>query len=368
MASSRYRVLLTVAGAIGVALLGLALSARTTTPDQLQESLQPQTSDPVTVPVVSEVLTRVVVGRGSVEFLGESEVVLPAMPGLAGSLPIVTALPEISTRVGPGSVLLEIAYRPVLVLSGVRPLVRDLHRGDTGADVEELQMSLTNLGLLEAEAVDGTFGRLTELAVADLYSATGYSPPKQRGHPYVAMAEIYMAQELPVFVRQLSTSVGQLATAGSSLMTISSASTRLVTALPIFEVEFLRGGENVAVLDEATGRSAQGVIEEVGAVPDPELGGVPVFVSLSSELPDDRQYKVTIELATTDGPVTAVPETAVYLGSGDTTYVLKFENGATHRIDVVTGMAGTDGYVEVRPLQPGNSLAPGDLVAIGAPP
>jgi peptidoglycan hydrolase-like protein with peptidoglycan-binding domain len=63
-----------------------------------------------------------------------------------------------------GSTLYTVNLRPVVVAQGEIPAFRTLARGDTGADVTQLQNMLRALGFLRSTA-DGLFGSATENAV-----------------------------------------------------------------------------------------------------------------------------------------------------------------------------------------------------------
>jgi hypothetical protein len=60
-----------------------------------------------------------------------------------------TELPEVGAKVGCGDVLYRVDDRPVLLLCGTVPAYRDVHKGDVGRDVRQLNR---NLGLPAGEA------------------------------------------------------------------------------------------------------------------------------------------------------------------------------------------------------------------------
>jgi hypothetical protein len=53
-----------------------------------------------------------------------------------------TALPEVGAKTGCGGVLYRVDDRPVLLLCGAMPAYRDLHQGDAGRDVRQLNRNL----------------------------------------------------------------------------------------------------------------------------------------------------------------------------------------------------------------------------------
>ena len=72
-----------------------------------------------------------------------------------------------------GKVALEVNGRPVFAMTGKFPFYRDLHPGDTGPDVTQLQQGLRAAGY--SVPSDGKFGKSTDAATRTLYKAAGYT-------------------------------------------------------------------------------------------------------------------------------------------------------------------------------------------------
>ncbi len=72
-----------------------------------------------------------------------------------------------------GKVALEVNGRPVFAMSGTFPFYRDLHPGDAGPDVAQLQQGLRAAGY--SVPSDGKFGKDTDAATRALYKAAGYA-------------------------------------------------------------------------------------------------------------------------------------------------------------------------------------------------
>lgn len=72
-----------------------------------------------------------------------------------------------------GKVALEVNGRPVFAMTGKFPFYRDLHPGDTGPDVAQLQQGLRAAGY--SVPSDGKFGKSTDAASRALYKAAGYT-------------------------------------------------------------------------------------------------------------------------------------------------------------------------------------------------
>lgn len=358
--------------AVAVAVLAvvsfgvLLLVDRLVTPEDLEESLAPAPSPPVTVAVEEKVIRTTVAGRALVAYENTVTVALSALPGLGGSLPLLTGIPERSVELVAGDVLAEVAYRPVILLQGDAPLVRDLSAGDQGPDVVMVQQALLEMGLIETADIDGVFGPVTAAAVTALYEEAGYPAPSLTGTVYAPAAELFVTPLIPLVVRETLVQVGDSLSPGSDIVTVSAPGAHLVVGLPSFEAGLLNGGVTAAITDDVTGRTTSGRVTRIGAAPDPEVGGVPVIVAYDGGLSDDRDYRVTLEIETTGGPVLAVPETALYLGSGDSPYVLR-ATGAfeSEPVSVTIGLVGSDGFAQVTPVDE-ELLRVGDRVVVGA--
>jgi multidrug efflux pump subunit AcrA (membrane-fusion protein) len=157
------------------ALLGLSafswwLGSRAQSPNQAAaKASEPQPSW-ITAAVERRVLSSTVVLRGDVE----SDVSLAVnVPSSVEGVGVITRLPpDVGTEIAEGQVVVEVSGRPVFVLEGEVPVYRSLQPGMSGADVAQLQASLTRLGF--SPEADGVFGEATKQAVAALYEAAGY--------------------------------------------------------------------------------------------------------------------------------------------------------------------------------------------------
>jgi peptidoglycan hydrolase-like protein with peptidoglycan-binding domain len=65
-----------------------------------------------------------------------------------------TMLPDVGAKVDCGDVLYRVDDRPVLLLCGTLPAYRDLHTGDTGNDVRQLNQNLHTLGYDTGVGID----------------------------------------------------------------------------------------------------------------------------------------------------------------------------------------------------------------------
>jgi peptidoglycan hydrolase-like protein with peptidoglycan-binding domain len=73
-------------------------------------------------------------------------------------------------------VLAEVSGRPVFVLHGTIPIYRDLRPGQSGKDIEQLQVALRSLGIKVSDRT-GFFGESTKGAVTTFYQRIGFEVP-----------------------------------------------------------------------------------------------------------------------------------------------------------------------------------------------
>lgn len=124
-----------------------------------------------------------------------------------------------------GSVLFTVDLHPVFVASGAVPSFRDLHRGDVGDDVAQLQTYLYSQGY-DPGSVDGEFGPATAAAVKAWHVAWGL-PEMSR----VKAGELVYLPQLPVRLALAEgVGVGSKISAGEPAIVV-------LGAAPTFDVE-----------------------------------------------------------------------------------------------------------------------------------
>jgi len=150
-----------------------AMASTFESPAQREAAAAAPTPGPVTARVQRGDLTRTVSFPGTVATADRAAYTIPPRDG-ERAVVTGTALREGAT-VSAGDVVTEINGRPVFATSGQFGFYRDLRPGESGPDVEQLQRSLMESGLLSS--ADGDFGAATERAVRRLYDEAGYSVP-----------------------------------------------------------------------------------------------------------------------------------------------------------------------------------------------
>lgn len=161
-------------------LAGFVLSRFVVNPADAAANAAPPAPGLVTVPIELRALRNDVVIRGDVLFEGAADVRIETA-GLTVP-PVVTGhIPEVGTELEAGSVILEVAGRPVIALPGDLPAFRTLRVGMSGPDVVQLKQALTSLGIPVGDVNSDEFDTATAAAVAALYQRAGFPTPVTEG-------------------------------------------------------------------------------------------------------------------------------------------------------------------------------------------
>lgn len=358
---------------VGTGLVGVLVGATFGRQPEAQADALP----PVTVTVEQKVL------RDEVEITCQSrraqvDLTLPPLP--EDRRPVVTAVPGSTGALGNGAVLAEVEGRPFLLLDGAFPLYRDLRGGDTGPDVRAAQVALGKLGHYKG-APSGVFDDATSKALVSLYGKVGYPPPGGGASMMIRRSEIALVAGLPAEVSGARPSVGVLP--GRRLA-------RLSVGQPRVECEpgqagDIRPGERARIGSDddarwvvASSREGSGEVaagsgspgeDSAGSSPSespaPPSGagqvvtgetgpsGMVILRPASGAAATAPQgvFSARVEMASTDGPVTAVPVAALG-GAGTDSFVRVYagqdERKVSVRVKVIlAGQAAVEG--DLRP-------------------
>lgn len=335
----------------------------------------------VTVPVERRALEDTIVTRGNIV---KTDVVSISWPSLNVPRPVVTSLEAaLGDQVDEGQVVASVSGRPVIVLRGAFPMFRELVPGVKGVDVVQLQESLTRLGLYDGE-IDGSFGWSTQRAVRDLYRENSYEPsrfvaiatpgenaegagsiqPTVTTGIQVPLDELVFVPELPADVVATHVKVGAIPAPAGPLLDLSAGEVLVTTALPAWQIETIEVGTRATIIDEVTATSLTAEVVAIAAEPEPGSEVLEREVRLrpleSAGHLVGTNVRVTFTLAATEGPVMAVPITAVWT-SGETRFVTVSETGTHRDVAVETGLV-VGGWVEIRDTD--GALAEGDQVVV----
>ena len=371
-AGRRFWLALAAAGALLVAGAYWA-GTHATSPAAIENRYKPAPRTVLTATVVLRRLSQTLIVRGviaaaSVRGVGFGSVNVP------GAQPIVTARPpRVGSVVADGSVLAQVAGRPVFAMAGVTPMYRDLTTGDRGPDVAQLQDGLAALGFPTGDSF-GVFGRSTNAAVRAFYRNSGYAPPASTsgkgGALVVPQAEIVFIPRLPAEVQSTTLALGQ--PVGDPALTLASGQLRAVVPLTAAQVGLVRPGHPAVLYVTGHGGTVRRVAAKVTAIRRAgRAAGKHARSGPKAVLAPRRplrwslmghQVTARIVIAATRGAVLAVPVSALYTTADGETMVTTITHGKRINLPVRAG-AETGGYVPVQPLR--GQLAAGDRVVVG---
>lgn len=172
------RTLWIVAAAAIVSLVaGLLIGTFVVSPSDAAAGAKAPAPGLVTVPVEFGELSNDVTIRADVGYADAVEVTLDTS-GISGPAVVTGQVPAVGDELGPLSVALEIAGRPVIVLPGELPAYRTLRFGVSGPDVVQLKQALSAVGIDPGDLSSNIFDARLAAALDSLYAAVGYPAPE----------------------------------------------------------------------------------------------------------------------------------------------------------------------------------------------
>jgi peptidoglycan hydrolase-like protein with peptidoglycan-binding domain len=367
-------------------------------PQQQAAEAAPPPPSVLTAVVEERELVETVVLRGALGSEYNASIPAPA-PGAAGDPVVTESKIEVGAEVHSGTVVAEVAGRPVIALPGDFPMYRDLYPGMEGKDVTQLQEALISLGFI-LPTPNGVYGPATQRAVAVLYENRGYSPlenaappvpedtdgaedppstvPDTGGAeegPIVVQGELAFLPSFPFVVDTLHARVGEMAE--GPLMRVASGSLTATTAVSDTEQQLVSIGDPVTVYSEAHGVEVAAEVEAILA-PDETEGGSEDPAQGEGEGEGQAQaeghrlvitgdfedqmagadVRITIETDSSGNEVLAVPSSAIFSRHDGSTYVV---TPGDEEIDVRTGTSA-GGWVQID----ADGIAIGDPVVVSA--
>ncbi|WMI61950.1 peptidoglycan-binding domain-containing protein (plasmid) [Streptomyces rochei] len=366
------------AGAVLMTAGGVAAGSVVRSPQQVMAEAGPPPPDVLTAPVRKQVIADMVVTRGTVSAAQTVRFTPNTPPGEGAPAAVVTrTMVAPGDDVRPGRVLVEISGRPVFALRGAVPVYRDLRTGVRGGDVTQLRRALAIEGFTSTGDAEGVFGPATARAVAAFYGRLGYRPRlhEETGTAMVPTSELVFLSSFPARLEATNAQVGGPVEA--DLLTLSAGELTVRGTVAPHEHGLLRKKQKVRIHSETTGLTTTGTVYSLdsgtalpaasadgGAGSDtapasrgtgttgsaPPDGGPGILVRPDKPLPAalaGQGVRLTVEAASSDGPVLAVPVSAVSGSADGTTTVTVLEPGGDRRrVEVRTGSTG-DGLVEV---------------------
>lgn len=367
---SRSRVVGVVVAVLFVVVIGVILwfvSSASVTPSQRVADAEAPPPPVVTAQIEERTLSDTVVFRGIVTIPDTQPIVAPVM---AGRVPIVVDVPLVAgDEVASGDVVANVSDRPVIVVEMPVPLYRGLVPGVEGEDVARFQRSLRSLGY-EVD-VNAVFDSATQLVVEAFYQDRGFDVLGANGAidetgedglvavnaVVVPLGEVVGISSLPMVVASVDAMVGSpvggaiVSLTGSDLVIDATVDAMLAALLP------------PGIAAEAGSRPW---LMEVASNDLRDEAGQPIVrLEAIEPLPFDmvgQDLRVAAEIAATDGPVLAVPVTAIRSRDGVELLRVDSGGGLFHEVVVRTGVS-IGGWVEI--IESDEDLAPGTVVRIG---
>jgi multidrug efflux pump subunit AcrA (membrane-fusion protein) len=241
-----------------------------------------------------------------------------------------TELPDPGERVDCGDVLYRVNKNAVLLLCGKVPAYRDLHLGQAGNDVRQLNRNLHRLGYdtragVEIDPDDADFTAETRVALKVLQD------DKRPGELGVADA-VFLPESARI--AEVSAELGVSAQPGTEVMRATSDTPEVQVDLDPSQQNAVKRGDR-ARITLPDNRSVKGKVERLGrvaaaapadqgtgAAQDPEAEDATIRVYVSLDHPDKArgldEASVQVEIATKGvANALSVPVTAIVGRSGD---------------------------------------------------
>ena len=182
----------------------------------------------------------------------------------------------------------------------------------------------------------------------------------------VPVDEIVFIPSLPVRVEEVKALVGGAAV--GTVLTVTDNQLAIDSSLSLESAPLVKPGMSAVIDEQALGVKATGKVQLVASTPGTRAGVDPLHVYLEIKVDptpvrlEGASVRVTIPIKSTQGAVTAVPNSAVSLAADGTSRV-QVKRKDTLEYVVVTPGLSADGFIEVNAVT--GKLEPGELVVVG---
>ena len=189
-------------------------------------------------------------------------------PALSGRSGVVTGVTAVGTTVKQGEVLFHLDLQPTVLLHGEIPAFRDLNVDSVpGADINQLEQALVDLGYGEDVTVDSEFTAATADAVEAWETALGRSDPDGE----VTLGDVVFAPA-DLRVAEITAERGNQVQAGAEVMQVAATTKVATMQLTVDEVANIEAGTPVTV-ELPDSKEATGTIADIADEPtDPDDG------------------------------------------------------------------------------------------------
>jgi hypothetical protein len=333
---------LVLGGAAASAVWILTVMFTATTPQQARAEHSSPKLPPPTAKVESRIL-RQYTWHDCNRDVNTVDVLAPSSP--PGSLPLVTAIARPGKPVRTGIELARVAGQPVIALVTNQVLYRDLVVGAAGPDVRGFERAMMRAGVISRA------GRFLDVASIGAWNRSfDHTGVPDRIRVSTLLAVPAGGHVAGVFVKR-----GSEATRGSRLMEVQAGSDRFTchgiardSDLTLRFLQLQVNGEQLPVIDATVEHKGQDPYADVDVRPATAV--------------DAETARLGVQHATSDGPVLAVPLSAVLVSEEGTTSVVVIHGNSHKRIPVGLGVS-SQGLVGVR----GVGLKVGDQVQLFDP-
>jgi peptidoglycan hydrolase-like protein with peptidoglycan-binding domain len=255
-----------------------------------------------------------------------------------------TSLPEAGDKVACGTVFYRVNDYPVLLLCGTVPAYRDLHSGDVGNDVRQLNQNLHALGYDATAGVainpaDNNFTGQTQKALEVLQHSLGVAVTGQLGID----GAVFLPE--PVRIARVVGELGGSAQPGAQVLSATSDTLEVEVNLDASQQGDVKPG-NRARITLPGNLSVTGKVDRLGRVAQVPAGQnqdvgaatIPAYISLDDQklVAGLDQAPVQVEITTTGVTNTlSVPLTAIIGRSGGGFAVEVVRAGGQHELVAV---------------------------------
>jgi peptidoglycan hydrolase-like protein with peptidoglycan-binding domain len=182
----------------------------------------------------------------------------------------------------------------------------------------------------------------------------------------VPVDEVVFIPSLPVRVEEVKVLVGGQAI--GTLLTVTDNQLAIDSSLSLESAPLVKPGMPANIDEQALGLKATGKVQLIASTPGTRAGVDPLHVYLEIKVDptpvrlEGASVRVTIPIKSTQGAVTAVPNSAVSLAADGTSRVQVKRKDLLEYVVVTPGLSA-DGFIEVTGVT--GKLAPGELVVVG---
>ncbi len=262
-------------GVVAMSATGLAAARLIEAPSQLAAQSAAPAASVITAVARTRVLLNPIVLTGTVR---PGRTVNVAAFARYATVIVTKLAAELGSRVWPGHVIAEIDGRPVVLLRGKLPPYRNLHEGENGPDVAQLQAALIGLRYPVYD-VQGYFGPSTALALGLLYEHLGYAPPGYRPPvrkpgrpaepltPYLPMLEVSYIPAASALVVAASAKVGAAGGQGHVILRLATGNPYVTGLLSAHQAALARIGLSARIGSASPLLTAAGRLARISVIP-----------------------------------------------------------------------------------------------------